>query len=144
MSEENVSEAVAAETGAGTHLATSASARGDATTTLEALKTEVVAFADARAWGAFHTPGELVKALSVEAGELLQLFLWVTGEAGGREAPSRERVEEEVADVAMCLLNLCHRSGLDLSEAVRKKLIKTGEKYPVTRAHGRAGKYDEL
>lgn len=116
----------------------------DQTVSVAELTAQVVAFSDARDWARFHRPGELAKALSVEAGELLQLFLWVDPNTeGGRPEPSHHRLEEEVADVAMCLLNLCHRAGIDLSGAVARKLELNALKYPVAQVKGQARKYDE-
>lgn len=116
----------------------------DQTVSVAELTSKVVAFSDEREWARFHRPGELAKALSVEAGELLQLFLWVDPSTeGGRPEPSHTRLEEEVADVAVCLLNLCHRAGIDLSDAVLRKLELNALKYPVAQVKGQARKYDE-
>ena len=111
---------------------------------LQALQDAVVAFSDARDWGRFHRPGELAKALSVEAGELLQLFLWVDDSIpGGRAGPAPAALADEVADVAICLLNLCHRAGIDLTQAVEHKLARNAAKYPVEKVRGKARKYNE-
>lgn len=111
---------------------------------VQALQDAVVAFADARDWGRFHRPGELAKALSVEAGELLQLFLWVDDRLpGGRSGPAPDALADEVADVAICLLNLCHRAGIDLTRAVEHKLARNAAKYPVEKVRGKARKYNE-
>lgn len=83
-------------------------------------------------------------ALSVEAGELLELFLWSTDDGPQPAVASRvEKVEEEAADVLICLLNLCHHSGIDLSRAVEKKIAKNAKKYPVEKVFGRMEKHDE-
>lgn len=112
--------------------------------TLAELQARVVAFSEAREWGRFHSPRNLAMALSVEAAELLELYLW--SEDGGpqpAEASRAPRVAEEAADVLLCLLNLCHRAGVDLPAALDAKLASAALKYPVDRVRGRSLKYDE-
>jgi NTP pyrophosphatase (non-canonical NTP hydrolase) len=119
---------------------------GEGTTspTLAELTGSVRAFAEARSWGRFHSPRNLAMAVSVEAGELLELFLWCD-DAGPQPMVAERvpRVAEEAADVLICLLNLCDRSGIDLGRAVAEKLADAERKYPVERVKGRALKYDE-
>jgi NTP pyrophosphatase (non-canonical NTP hydrolase) len=112
--------------------------------TLAELQARVVAFSEAREWGRFHSPRNLAMALSVESAELLELFLW-SEDAGPQpaEASRAPRVAEEAADVLLCLLNLCHRAGVDLAAALDAKLDAAARKYPVERVRGRALKYYE-
>ncbi|MBN2799604.1 MAG: nucleotide pyrophosphohydrolase [Deltaproteobacteria bacterium] len=82
--------------------------------------------------------------LSVEANELLELFLWSAD--GGPQpitAQRRGEVAGEAADVMICLLNLCARMDIDLSRAVEEKLAVAAAKYPAERVRGKALKYDE-
>ncbi|MBX2799191.1 MAG: nucleotide pyrophosphohydrolase [Myxococcales bacterium] len=112
--------------------------------TLSQLTDEVRSFVSARDWGRFHSPRNLAMALSVEAAELLELFLWSTDD--GPQPPRAERapkVADEAADVLMCLLNLCDRADIDLAAALRSKLARAEGKYPVERVRGKALKYDE-
>lgn len=112
--------------------------------TLEDLRQRVRAFADARDWGRFHSPRNLAMALSVEAGELLELYLWCADEGPQPLAPERQpKVADEAADVLICLLNFCDRAGVDLGQAVLDKLAKAERKYPVERVRGQALKYHE-
>lgn len=112
--------------------------------TLSELQAEVRAFADARDWGRFHAPRNLAMALSVEAGELLELYLWSEDNGPQPPEPGRvPRVAEEAADVLMCLLNLADRAGIDLAAALRAKLAQAALKYPAERVRGQARKYDE-
>ncbi|MCB9764916.1 MAG: nucleotide pyrophosphohydrolase [Alphaproteobacteria bacterium] len=84
-------------------------------------------------------------ALSVEAAELLELYLWCADDGPQPAVASRHpRVEEEMADVLICLLNLADRAGVDLAAAVERKLARNAEKYPVERAKGRMEKWDEV
>lgn len=111
---------------------------------LSELQARVRAFADARDWGQFHNPRNLAMAVSVEAGELLELFLWSADEGPQPPVASRTpRVADEAADVLMCLLNLCDRAGVDLAAALESKLARAEAKYPAERVRGRALKYDE-
>ena len=83
-------------------------------------------------------------ALSVEANELLALYLW-SEDAGPQPAVESRgpKVAEEAADVLICLLNLCERAGIDLEAAFGAKLKNAALKYPVGRVSGKALKYDE-
>lgn len=112
--------------------------------TLTELQADVRAFSDERQWGRFHSPRNLAMALSVETGELLELFLWSQDDGPQPPVASRaEKVSDEVADVFMCLLNFCDRSGIDLEAALKAKLAKAAKKYPTERVKGKALKYDE-
>lgn len=112
----------------------------DATTPLDELKGALARFNAERGWGRFHTPLHLAMALSAEAGELLELFLWKRED----EVPDRTRLGEEMADVLICLSNLARRLDLDLMRAVEDKIAKNAERYPVAKAFGRADKWDVL
>lgn len=113
-------------------------------TTLAQLQAAVADFNRARDWGRYHSPRNLAMALSVEAAELLELYLWC--EDGGPQ-PAVEarapRVADELADVLICLLSLAEATGVDLEGAFRAKLARNGEKYPAARVVGRMEKYDE-
>jgi NTP pyrophosphatase (non-canonical NTP hydrolase) len=114
------------------------------TADLDALTAKVRAFVEARDWQRFHSPRNLAMALSVEAGELLELFLWSSDEGPQPLAPARApKVADEAADVLICLLNLCDRAGIDLPAAVDAKLARAEQKYPADRVRGQALKYDE-
>jgi NTP pyrophosphatase (non-canonical NTP hydrolase) len=98
-----------------------------------------VQFRDERDWKQFHNPKDLAVALSIEAGELLEAFLWKSAEEA-----KIEKVKEELADVLAYAILLGHHYDLDLEKVVREKVIKNGEKYPVEKAKGSATKYNEL
>jgi len=112
--------------------------------TLAELQAEVLAFSEERDWGRYHSPRNLAMALSVEANELLELYLWSRDDGPQPPVASRDpRVADEAADVLMCLLNLCERADVDLAEALRDKLARAADKYPADRVRGLALKYDE-
>jgi NTP pyrophosphatase (non-canonical NTP hydrolase) len=102
-------------------------------------------FAAARDWDQFHSPRNLATALSVEAAELLEPFLWLTDEQS-RDLPPETRagVEQELADVLLYLIRLADKLGVDLEQAARAKIVLNGEKYPVEKARGSSRKYDEI
>ncbi len=84
-------------------------------------------------------------ALSVEVGELLELFLWSKDDGPQPPVPGRaDKVRDELADVAICLLNLSDRLDVDLGQAVVDKLATNAKKYPVDKAKGRMEKSSEL
>ncbi|MGV8852507.1 MAG: nucleotide pyrophosphohydrolase [Rhodoglobus sp.] len=95
------------------------------------------AFVAEREWSQFHTPENLAKSISIEAGELLEQFQW-NSEFNPTE------VKAELADVLTYCILLADRLDLDPNEIVLEKLAKTREKYPVEKSRGRSAKYDEL
>lgn len=112
--------------------------------TIAQLQSRVRAFADDRDWARFHSPRNLAMALSVEANELLELYLWSADEGPQPLNPDRgDKVAEEAADVLFCLLNFCERAEIDLAEAFERGLAKAARKYPADRVRGKALKYHE-
>ena len=102
-------------------------------------------FAAERDWDRFHTPKNLVMALSGEAGELIEHFQWLTAEeSASLPAPVREEVALEMADVLLYLVRLGDVLGIDLAAAARRKIAINAQRYPVERVRGRAVKYDRL
>lgn len=96
-------------------------------------------FVAKRNWEPYHDPKNLAMAVGSEAGELLDEFRWVhsdEADALGDEPERRRAVEEEVADVAVCLLMLCDRLDIDLLEAIDRKLEINRKKYPVEGEEG--------
>lgn len=117
----------------------------DATTTLGELRARLRVFNAERDWARYHCPRNLAMALSVEAAELLQLYLWSSDDGPQPPVASRQpKVAEEAADVLICLLNLCERADIDLAAAVEAKLARNAEKYPVEAARGRLERSEEL
>jgi len=112
---------------------------------LESLRERLRRFVSERDWDQFHNPKNLVMALSVEAGELVEHFQWLTLEQSANLPPdTRAEVELEVADVLLFLLRLCDKLDIDPLRAAAKKLDLNAKKYPVEKAHGKATKYDKL
>ncbi len=114
-------------------------------TTIESLTSEIRAFRDARDWKQFHNPKELAVAITAEAGELLQHFVWQShAQSDRRVVERRDEIASEIADVAILLFELADNCGIDLADAMRAKLVRNGERYPVDKARGSNAKSDEL
>jgi NTP pyrophosphatase (non-canonical NTP hydrolase) len=112
----------------------------DATDTVLALRQAVREFVDERDWEQFHTPKNLVMSLAIEAAELMEHFQWLDVPASiarGNDPRHREAIADEMADVCCYLLSLANALDLDLSSAVRSKLVKNARKYPVEQSRGR-------
>jgi NTP pyrophosphatase (non-canonical NTP hydrolase) len=91
------------------------------------------AFAAERDWERYHTPKNLVMAMSVEMAELLEHFQWLTPEESDRlldDSAKRQAVEEEMADVLLYLLRLADLTGVDLDAAMQAKIVRNAQKYP--------------
>ncbi len=95
-------------------------------------------FNDDRDWNKFHTPVNLAKSISIEAGELLECFQWSSDEF------DRTAVLEELADVTNYCLQMAQALGVDLIDVVNAKMDKNEKKYPVEKAKGISTKYDKL
>ena len=102
------------------------------------LISEIKKFNEERDWDQFHSPDNLAKSISIEAGELLECFQW------NGENYNKEDVCEELADVFNYCFLMADKLGVDPKEIVLKKLEKTRQKYPVEKAKGVSTKYDKL
>ena len=93
---------------------------------------ELVKFRDARNWDQFHNTKDLALAISIEAAELNELFLWKSTEDS--ELVDQNKLKEELADVFAFSLLLAGKHGFDVKEIVLEKIRKNNEKYPVTKS----------
>lgn len=104
-------------------------------------------FAEERDWHKFHSPKNLVMALSGEVGELTEIFQWMS-EADSLSAATSPKtaqaVRDELADVALYLVRLADVLGVDLNAAVSSKLASNAAKYPIELSKGVSTKYDQL
>lgn len=96
-------------------------------------------FRDERDWAQFHTAKDLALALNIEAGELLEAFLWKSSEQA-----DIGKVKEELADVFAFAFLLAEKYDLDVKQIVLEKMEQNALKYPVEKARGVAKKYTEL
>lgn len=103
---------------------------------LDAISRHLRRFAAARDWQRYHTPANLATALAVEAGELLELFLW-------GQAPPSDRLADEAADVAIYLIRLCDVAGIDLARAISDKVGRNESRFPPGSDACNFGRVDE-
>ena len=100
---------------------------------------KLIDFRDKREWKQFHNSKDLALAISIEASELLELFLWKKA-----EDVNEEKLKEELADVLSFSLLLAEKHDLDIIKIIEEKIEKNSKKYPVEKAKGNAKKYNEL
>lgn len=98
---------------------------------------EIDKFNKERDWDQFHSPENLAKSISIEAGELLECFQW-------NNNFNKDEVCEELADVFTYCIMMAEKLGVDLKEIILKKLDNTRKKYPVDKAKGVSTKYNKL
>src|ERR1043166_8129902 len=101
-------------------------------------------FRDDRDWTQFHNPKDMAAAISIEAAELQSLFLWKSpAECLGIVDRKGEHVKEEIADIAIYLLELADNLNIDLIAAMEAKIAKNSKKYPAEQVRGSSKKYTE-
>jgi NTP pyrophosphatase (non-canonical NTP hydrolase) len=108
-------------------------------TDIEQITEKLIEFCDERDWEQFHNPKDLALAINVEAGELLELFLWKSAEEA-----KKEKVKEELADIFAFAFLLADKYDFDVKQIILEKIKTNGEKYPVEKAKGTAKKYNEI
>ncbi len=106
----------------------------DRATTVGKIKEKIEEFVKERDWGKFHSPKNLSMSLAIEIAELMESFQWLTSEQS--EAPNlstgnKKKIREEIADIAINLLNICNVLDIDLSEAIAEKLLINARKYHI-------------
>ena len=106
---------------------------------LEELRKAIVQFTQERDWDQFHNGKDLALALSIEAAELNEAFLWKDA-----SQVNVEKVKEELADIFNYAILIADKYDLDIKQIVLDKLKRNAEKYPVDKAYGSAKKYSEL
>ncbi|HEX6847098.1 MAG TPA: nucleotide pyrophosphohydrolase [Chitinophagaceae bacterium] len=106
---------------------------------IEQIIQKLISFNNERDWDQFHNPKDLAVAINVEAGELLELFLWKNAEEA-----DKEKVKRELADIFAFAFLLANKYDLDVKNIILEKIEENGKKYPADRAKGIAKKYTEL
>lgn len=104
---------------------------------MKELQEKIRKFNEDRDWDQFHSPTNLAKCISVEAGELLECFLW-------NDDYDIEEVKDELADVMNCCIQLADKLGVDPKQIILDKMKKNELKYPVEKARGKSTKYTKL
>lgn len=108
------------------------------------LSSKLKDFSHIRDWDQFHNTKDLAMALSIESGELLELFLWQDiSELDSLLVKKREKIEDEVADIFLYLVRFCQKADIDLEAVSLRKLEKNAKKYPAELVKGQKKKYDE-
>jgi dCTP diphosphatase len=112
--------------------------------TFEDVRKKALEFRQAREWEQFHAPKNLAEGISIEAGELLENFLWKTCEES-RDLSDKElkNLREEVGDILLFLIYMCDSFNIDLMAATSEKIDINEKKYPAHKARGNRQKYTE-
>jgi len=111
----------------------------------EEILAKIKKFRDERDWMQFHNHKDMALSLVLEATEVLEHFQWKTPQQVEEYAKNnKDEIGEELADVAVYLFELADNLGIDIKEAINKKMEKNDRKYPVEKAKGRADKYTKL
>ena len=106
---------------------------------IDELLVQLRQFRDERDWAQFHNAKDLALALSIEAAELNEQFLWKSAEQA-----DADRVREELADVLLYAFQLADKYSWDIAELMREKIARNAEKYPADKTKGTAAKYDTI
>ena len=104
---------------------------------MQELTDKIRKFNEERDWDQFHSPENLAKSISIEAGELLECFQW-------NNEYNLEEVKEELADVINYCIQMADKLGVDPKQIVLDKMEKTEKKYPVEKSKGKSTKYNKL
>ena len=111
---------------------------------MDDLRAAIGAFIKERDWEQFHSPKNLVMALSVEVSEVVEHFQWLTEEQSKNMPPAKlTEIREEIGDVMIYLTELADMLGIDPVEAAKAKVLINDQKYPADLVRGKASKYTE-
>lgn len=109
------------------------------------LTLQIQNFVDARDWRKFHNAKDLAVAISAEAGELMQHFVWQQDDQIERRLEAhREEIASEIADVAILLFEFADNLGFKLGDVMQEKIARNDVRYPVEKSRGNNLKYSEL
>jgi NTP pyrophosphatase (non-canonical NTP hydrolase) len=112
---------------------------------LKEIMKKILDFRDKRDWRQFHDPKNLAEAISIEAAELQEVFLWSdVKESRKIAAEKKQEISEELADIFIFSLLFAHETGVDMEKAIREKIKLNDKKYPVEKSKGSSKKYKEL
>ena len=111
------------------------------------LQAQIKVFSEERDWDKFHTPKNLIMAATSEMGELAEVLQWKSDDEVIEYLSSqsgKDRISEEIADVAIYLIRLCQKINIDFIEAIQSKISINDSKYPAEKSRGKSKKYNEL
>ncbi len=112
--------------------------------TLQEIKARIKQFIKERDWEQFHSPKNISMSISIEAAELMEHFQWLTTEQSKRllkDKKKREEVEDELADIAIYIIDFCNLFNIDIEKSIVRKIDKTARKYPAHIVKGKIHKY---
>ncbi len=110
--------------------------------TIADIQALVETFATERDWNKFHSPKNLVMALSVEVAELMEHFQWLSeDQSQNLNDDIKKDVAREIADIQVYLARIASKLQIDICSAVTEKMQENAEKYPVEKVRGKAEKY---
>lgn len=111
---------------------------------LNQIKKEIKKFIRERNWEKYHSPKNISMSIAIEAAELMEHFQWLTIDQSKKllkDKKKRAEIEDELADIAIYLLDFCELFDIGLESCILRKLEKSSEKYPVHLVRGKAHKY---
>ncbi len=109
------------------------------------LTKKIVTFRDNRDWKKFHNPKDVALSLVLEATEVMEHFQWKNKEEMNKYVVEHKtEIGEELADVLYWVLLMSHDLKIDVLDALKKKIKKNEDKYPVEKAKGKHTKYNKL
>lgn len=112
---------------------------------IKALTNKIIDFRDKRDWKQFHNPKDIALSLVLEATEVLEHFQWKNPEEVKEYVKNhKHEIAEELADVLCWILLMSYDLHIDIRKALKSKIKKNEEKYPVEKAHGKHTKYNKL
>ena len=112
---------------------------------IKELTKKINKFRDDRDWKQFHNPKDVALSLVLESAEVLEHFQWKSVKDVEKHVKThKDDIGDELADVAIYLFELADNLGINLSEAIIKKIQKNGTKYPVEKSKGKITKYNRL
>lgn len=111
---------------------------------LKDLQKKAKKFVQERDWEQFHSPKNLAMDISIEAAELMELFLWSKSEDSQKIFKEKEQdVKDEIADVLLGIFCFCNATGINLEQSFLSKLERAAQKYPVEKCKGKSNKYTD-
>ncbi len=114
----------------------------DSKTTVAELRKTVRRFIRERDWLKFHSPKNICMSIAIEAAELMEHFQWTfSAKPEKKHLEQRLKIEEEIADIAVYVLDFCEVMKIDLSSAIQRKMILNRKKYPAAQVKGKSHKY---
>ena len=106
---------------------------------IQEIMEQIVKFTKDRDWDQYHNGKDLALALSIEASELNEAFLWKEADRA-----NVDKIKEELADIMNYAFLIAYKYNLDIKDIILTKLAKNAEKYPINKSKGNAKKYNEL